>query len=650
MRMPEGESREVSIELFGGPRVRTGDAEPILLQEKPGALLTLLVLRPGKRCTREEITEILWPDVPQDTALKRLRTTLYALRKPVPRSERYIIADRESIALRNGGEVWVDADEFDRLFAELKHATDRDKQIDVLARLDSLYRGPFCPRIYIDEAVRARDLYEIRIAEVRKRLHEVEEAREATRTITLLSRSAEGAGPSEEITAPAHPAAVATVGRAAVSVRRRGWLLTGFAACLLLIAIFLAVGQPHLSTRDRIAKLQSLRTRPTGGEPEEARRKRMEARADHLLALAEEGSPAWYGPEEDAWIRRFSDLDGDIRDCLDWLTGADPEKAVLLTGALSRYWSYRRESEKPLEVLSAALPRVRQKETPQFARALALHAMCSMVSDDMRSEFAQRRNREGLGEIREANAIYARLHDEIGLAQTTRCEGHFLHTFYQEDSAQASFERALVGFKRLGDQAGQAHTYWGLSLLNPGHADDDTHCLRSLWYSMQSVITWRKCKCRRELTDARVEAGPFVNWALVRPSLRSHPKAILLLKSYADECQAELADPASGEEPADTLVLRKMLARTAMRLGEQPTAVEQLGHVLISTGDASFQPAPGYIDALEAYIRNINRTDHPPLTLYLAKRHLAFDLNHAHVHRVFSHPLSLEEAVEIACR
>ena len=67
--------------------------------------MKILVTRPDRRVTRDELIELLWPDEPADTLANRLSVALSLLRAVldpdrIHPSDHYVRTERESVALR----------------------------------------------------------------------------------------------------------------------------------------------------------------------------------------------------------------------------------------------------------------------------------------------------------------------------------------------------------------------------------------------------------------------------------------------------------------------------------------------------------------------------------------------------------------------
>lgn len=111
------------------------------------ALLARLALHPGRSHAREELIELLWPEVEREVALVRLRHTLRTLRQPLEAglpAGSVLIADRTSIR--------INPDSFTTDVAAFEQAV---KQKDfVTAR--ALYRGELLPGFYDDWVLEER--------------------------------------------------------------------------------------------------------------------------------------------------------------------------------------------------------------------------------------------------------------------------------------------------------------------------------------------------------------------------------------------------------------------------------------------------------------------------------------------------------------
>lgn len=160
-RLFAGPGPELRVRLLGGFRIeRSDDAEADITWERPSgkALVKLLATEPSHRLHREQILDILWPDLPPDPAAAALRKALHYARHALepqlaPRSESRYLALRDHM-LELGGPVWVDANYFEAAAeAALRGNTVADFEAAVAA-----YGGDLLPEDrYADWAVARRD-------------------------------------------------------------------------------------------------------------------------------------------------------------------------------------------------------------------------------------------------------------------------------------------------------------------------------------------------------------------------------------------------------------------------------------------------------------------------------------------------------------
>src|SRR4030081_1353953 len=83
-------------------------------------LFKMLLSRPGRRMSRDEVVDVLWPEAEPESTDTNLRSTLFAMRRALePRAEGapvdIVFSDRQSVWLRPDVELWLDAGAFGRL-------------------------------------------------------------------------------------------------------------------------------------------------------------------------------------------------------------------------------------------------------------------------------------------------------------------------------------------------------------------------------------------------------------------------------------------------------------------------------------------------------------------------------------------------------
>jgi predicted ATPase len=111
------------------------------------ALLARLALFSRRAHPREELIELLWPDVEREVALVRLRHTLRTLRQPLEvglPAGSVLVADRLAVRI-NPDAVTTDVAEFERALKQKDHPAAR-----------SLYAGELLPGLYDDWIIEER--------------------------------------------------------------------------------------------------------------------------------------------------------------------------------------------------------------------------------------------------------------------------------------------------------------------------------------------------------------------------------------------------------------------------------------------------------------------------------------------------------------
>jgi len=139
----------VRVETLGGFRVTV--AGPVLADDawgrrKARQLFKCLLSRPRQRVAKDRLVEWLWPDSDPEAAGSTLRSTVHALRSTLRQagldaSRDIILVDRDAVGVATA-DVWVDADEFERLLAA---ATTSDEPLPLLEEADALYAGEYLP-------------------------------------------------------------------------------------------------------------------------------------------------------------------------------------------------------------------------------------------------------------------------------------------------------------------------------------------------------------------------------------------------------------------------------------------------------------------------------------------------------------------------
>ena len=112
----------LKINLFGEFEVRRGEdlvEREEWSRQKTRSLLKLLLTRPGRAFSREEILEALWPGAPPEAAERSLRVTVSLLRKALEpdlergSESRYVLRRRPGYLFERQADCRVDAWQFE---------------------------------------------------------------------------------------------------------------------------------------------------------------------------------------------------------------------------------------------------------------------------------------------------------------------------------------------------------------------------------------------------------------------------------------------------------------------------------------------------------------------------------------------------------
>jgi predicted ATPase/DNA-binding SARP family transcriptional activator len=151
---------------FGGLRIEDDGQSLQLSTYKARDLLAYLIAFRDRAHPRSVLTGLLWPDLPEDRARRRLSDTLWRIRRVLGD---HVLADEEYIWFNTDLPHWLDAEQFQSVASSLKPETLRAEPRGEAADLRSiedtlaLYQGPFLDGLYHDwillERERLRGLY-----------------------------------------------------------------------------------------------------------------------------------------------------------------------------------------------------------------------------------------------------------------------------------------------------------------------------------------------------------------------------------------------------------------------------------------------------------------------------------------------------------
>ena len=142
----------VRVHLLGGFGVWVGSrtvSEGAWHLRKARSLVKLLSLAPGHALHREQLMELLWPNLGKRAATNNLRGSLHAARTalasdPVVTS-RYLASKEERIALCSDVELWVDVETFEEAAGAARRSREPAAYraaIELVVRWGPVARGP----------------------------------------------------------------------------------------------------------------------------------------------------------------------------------------------------------------------------------------------------------------------------------------------------------------------------------------------------------------------------------------------------------------------------------------------------------------------------------------------------------------------------
>jgi predicted ATPase/DNA-binding SARP family transcriptional activator/DNA-binding CsgD family transcriptional regulator len=151
------EAEAVRVWLLGGFKVSIGSR---LIEKrawrlrKASALVKLLALAPGHRLHREQVMDLLWPDLGKKAASNNLRQILHGVRTSLDRraGSRYLASEDDSLVLFPGGSLWVDVEVFEETALTSRRSGD---PAAYRAAID-LYSGDLLPEDRYEEWVEGR--------------------------------------------------------------------------------------------------------------------------------------------------------------------------------------------------------------------------------------------------------------------------------------------------------------------------------------------------------------------------------------------------------------------------------------------------------------------------------------------------------------
>ncbi len=128
------------------------------------ALLGCLLSSPGRRSSREQVMELLWPDLDIDVAANRLNGAVHELRQILepeiarPAASRMLRLERDILEIADSTQIWVDAEAFEHMLKDANHCSDPTETEHLLEEAAALYRGGYLlEELYSEWAAPRRD-------------------------------------------------------------------------------------------------------------------------------------------------------------------------------------------------------------------------------------------------------------------------------------------------------------------------------------------------------------------------------------------------------------------------------------------------------------------------------------------------------------
>ncbi|CAN5520511.1 hypothetical protein BH23CHL2_BH23CHL2_28450 [soil metagenome] len=191
----ETQTETLRIELLGGFRVACGANEipdDGWRLAKARSLVKIVALAPGQSILREQLVDLLWPELDLDAGSNNLHQALHIARRtlgallPDEKPNRILRLQRGVLSLEPPAPVWIDVDDFERRARDLQTDDDPSGFYEAL----DLYRGELLPDdLYEDWAAERRIVLHEQYLSLLDRLARLHVARrEATPAIDALRR------------------------------------------------------------------------------------------------------------------------------------------------------------------------------------------------------------------------------------------------------------------------------------------------------------------------------------------------------------------------------------------------------------------------------------------------------------------------------
>lgn len=136
---------------FGGLLIER-DGEPLQLPtQKARDLVAYLLTFRHRRHPRAVLAGVLWPDLPEERARRRLSDTLWRVRRALSEC---IVADKETVWFRTDTGYWLDVEQFQQVLTDLRLER---ADLKVVEEAIALYQGPYLEGLYYDWVLLERE-------------------------------------------------------------------------------------------------------------------------------------------------------------------------------------------------------------------------------------------------------------------------------------------------------------------------------------------------------------------------------------------------------------------------------------------------------------------------------------------------------------
>ncbi len=126
-------------------------SDAAMQHQRVRALLHCLISSPRRKLGREQVLEMLWPDLDFETATHRLDRAVYSLRRLLepgrsrPATSDLLLTEHSTLGLADQAQLWIDADAFDALLSQARTTSDPGQTEQLLEEATLLYGGDYLP-------------------------------------------------------------------------------------------------------------------------------------------------------------------------------------------------------------------------------------------------------------------------------------------------------------------------------------------------------------------------------------------------------------------------------------------------------------------------------------------------------------------------